>query len=171
MTFKDDAATLGTGTPSGPGTWTFTTSALAAGVHPITAVYSGDSNFAGNTSPVFSEAVESNAGGASTTALTVNGSTGPVTVNFGVALGVPPTQKASFVVTVTGGTDGDSVVLLDGNRQLGTTLTLASGQASYATQLPVGQHNVQAVYIGNGSAGGSSSPGVIIERSPRPKPR
>ena len=171
VTFMDGNTTLGTATPAGAGTWTFTTSALTAGVHPITAVYSGDSNFAGNTSPVFSEAVESNAGGASTAALTVNGSVGPVTVNFGVALGALPAQNATFVVTVTGSTDGDSVVLLDGNRQLGATLTLASGQASYATQLPAGQHNVQAVYIGNGGTGGSSSLVVIIDRSPRPRPR
>jgi hypothetical protein len=169
--FRDGNAVLGAGVSSGAGTWTLTTAALTPGTHSITAVYGGDINFVGSTSAVFTQVVESNAGGLSTTALTVNGATGTVTVNFGVALGVLPAQRANFLVTVTGGTNGDSVVLLNGNRQLGPTLTLAGGQASYATQLPVGQYNIQAVYIGNGSAGGSSSPIVIIDRSPRPKPR
>jgi hypothetical protein len=140
-------------------------------MHSVTAAYGGDGNFAASTSAVFSQVVESNAGGASTAALTVNGGTGTVTINFGVALGVLPAQTASFVATVTGGTDGDSIVLLDGNRQLGPTLTLSSGQASYSSQLPAGQHNVQAVYVGNGSASGSTSAVVNVDRSPRPRPR
>jgi len=171
MTFMDGNTTLGTGTPGGPGVWTFATSSLTAGGHSITAVYSGDGNFATSTSAVFNQVVESNAGGASTAALTVNGATGTVTINFGVAQGVLPAQAANLVVTVTGGSDGDAVVLLDGNRQLGPALTLTGGQASYTSQLPVGQHNLQAVYVGNGSVGGSASAVVSVERSPRPRPR
>jgi hypothetical protein len=162
---------LGAGIPGGPGIWTFTTAALAAGPHAITAVYQGDINFFPSISPVFTQVVESNAGGASTTTLMVNGNAGPVGVNFGVARSVLPAQRANFVVTVTGSTNGDSVVLMEGNRQLGATLILAGGQASYATQLPAGQHNIQAFYIGNGTVGGSSSLVVVIDRSPRPRPR
>src|SRR5947208_16408483 len=50
VTFQDGASALGTGTLSG-GTATFTTSALTAGTHSITAIYGGDANFAGSTSP------------------------------------------------------------------------------------------------------------------------
>lgn len=79
-------------TPLGPatvaaGAATFQTSALALGSHSITAVYSGDGNFAGSTSPVLVEVIvtpnaipgvasisptSANAGGAGFT-LTVNG--------------------------------------------------------------------------------------------------
>jgi hypothetical protein len=48
--FKDGATLLGTGTVSG-GTASFSTSSLSAGNHSITAVYSGDGNFNGSTSP------------------------------------------------------------------------------------------------------------------------
>src|ERR1700674_5047421 len=51
VTFNDGATALGTGTLNG-GTATFVTSGLGAGVHSITAVYGGDANFGGGTSPV-----------------------------------------------------------------------------------------------------------------------
>jgi hypothetical protein len=75
------------------------------------------------------------------------------------------------VVNVTGSSNGDAVVLLEGSRQIGPTLLLNAGQASYATQFPVGQRSIQAVYIGNGSTGGSTSAAVVVNRSPRPVPR
>src|SRR5207253_1485623 len=56
VTFQDGAAALGTGTLSG-GTATFTTSGLTAGTHSITAIYGGDANFAGSTSPVLTQTV------------------------------------------------------------------------------------------------------------------
>ena len=49
VTFKDGETILGSSTLSN-GTATYTTSTLSAGTHSITAVYSGDANFAGNTS-------------------------------------------------------------------------------------------------------------------------
>ncbi|MDV9203194.1 Ig-like domain-containing protein, partial [Streptomyces sp. Wh19] len=48
--FFDGATLLGTGTLSG-GVATFTTSTLAIGTHPLTAVYNGDANFTSSTSP------------------------------------------------------------------------------------------------------------------------
>jgi hypothetical protein len=49
VTFKDGETSLGSSTLSN-GTATYATSTLSAGTHSITAVYSGDGNFAGNTS-------------------------------------------------------------------------------------------------------------------------
>jgi hypothetical protein len=73
---------------------------------------------------------------------------------------------------VTGGNDGDQVILVDGNRPLGPVLPLASGQASYRTQLAVGTHAISAIYFGNGTTeAGSMSPTVIVSRSPRPVPK
>jgi YVTN family beta-propeller protein len=50
VTFKDGAATMGTATLTN-GQATFTNSNLAAGSHAVTAIYGGDDNFNGSTSP------------------------------------------------------------------------------------------------------------------------
>ena len=61
VTFKDGAATLGTGTLNGanPGVATFATTTLnvLGSPHAITAVYGGDSNFLGSTSGAISETI------------------------------------------------------------------------------------------------------------------
>ena len=60
VTFKEGTTTLGTGAVSLVGTVykaTFTTSALAAGSHPIIAVYSGDASFNSSTSPILTQTV------------------------------------------------------------------------------------------------------------------
>jgi hypothetical protein len=57
VTFKDDTTTLGTAFLDGLGQATFTISTLPAGSHPITAVYGGDFNFNGSTSPVLPQTV------------------------------------------------------------------------------------------------------------------
>ncbi len=57
VTFLDGTTALGTGTLTS-GVATLTTSTLAAGSHSITAVYSGDANFATLTSAVLTEAVD-----------------------------------------------------------------------------------------------------------------
>jgi hypothetical protein len=56
VTFKDGTTVLGTKRLSS-GKATLTTSALAAGKHSITAVYGGDADFAGSTSPVLTQTV------------------------------------------------------------------------------------------------------------------
>jgi hypothetical protein len=57
ITFKDGATTLSTSTPNGSGIGTLATSALSAGSHSITAVYTDSSSFAGSTSSTVSQTV------------------------------------------------------------------------------------------------------------------
>jgi large repetitive protein len=60
VTFKDNGTTIGTGTLAAVGNIrqaTFTTSALTLGSHTITAVYSGDADFIGSTSPPLIEVI------------------------------------------------------------------------------------------------------------------
>jgi hypothetical protein len=57
VSFKEGATTLGTGTVNGAGVATFTTAALAAGSHYITATFSGDGSFNGSTSNVLQQDV------------------------------------------------------------------------------------------------------------------
>jgi len=56
VTFMDGSTTLGTGTLSS-GTATYSTASLSGGAHTITAVYGGDSIFAGSTSSPLTETV------------------------------------------------------------------------------------------------------------------
>jgi hypothetical protein len=58
VAFFDESTQLGLGALSA-GSASFTTSALAAGSHAITAVYSGDTNFATLTTAVLTQTVES----------------------------------------------------------------------------------------------------------------
>jgi hypothetical protein len=57
VTFKDGATALGTKTLSSSGQATLKTSSLSMGPHSITAVYGGDTNFAGSTSQVLTQTV------------------------------------------------------------------------------------------------------------------
>jgi YVTN family beta-propeller protein len=56
ISFFDGATPLGTVTVAG-GMATLTTNALTVGLHPITAVYSGDSSYNGSSSPVLTQSV------------------------------------------------------------------------------------------------------------------
>ncbi|WP_172965263.1 Ig-like domain-containing protein [Candidatus Thiodictyon syntrophicum] len=57
VTFMDGAATLGNGPLSG-GTATLSTSVLTAGSHSLSAVYAGDDNYQGATSPALTQVVQ-----------------------------------------------------------------------------------------------------------------
>jgi hypothetical protein len=57
VTIRDGSTALGTGTLNASGVATFATSSLAAGLHPITAAYGGDSNFAASTSTALTETI------------------------------------------------------------------------------------------------------------------
>jgi hypothetical protein len=138
------------------------------GSHTITASYGGDTNFQPSASPSLTQAVTTATGGATTTTLLVNGGSGKP-VYFGYVKGEK--QKANFVVNVAGGADGDSVLLLEGNKQIGPALTLSSGHASFAAQFAVGQHSVLAIYLGSNTAAGSTSSPQTFLRSPMPNPK
>jgi Big-like domain-containing protein len=144
VTFKNGSATLGTGSLSAA-TATFTTTKLTVGTHSITAVYSGDTNFAGSTSPALSQAVNK---AASTTSVvsSVNPS----------ALG----QAVKFTATVkpaTSGTPTGTVTFNDGTTVLGTG-KLSGGKATLTTSgLALGSHSITASYGGDANFTASTS--------------
>ncbi len=109
--FFDGAASLGSAALSG-GTGNFSTSALTAGSHSITAVYSGDGGNAGSTSPVLTQVVNK----------------APLTVtadNFSRAFGAAnPTFTASYSGFVNSEVLGTSGV--SGAPSLTTTATPTS---------------------------------------------
>jgi hypothetical protein len=103
VTFGDGARSIGTGTLNSVGVATFTTSALTAGAHSITAVYGGDSVFIGSTSPLISQTVTPKA-------LTITASNQSKTYGTSLVLG-------TTLFTPSGLVNGDTV----------TGVTLTSG--------------------------------------------
>jgi streptogramin lyase len=171
VSFYDGATLLGSSTLSA-GSAGVNASFSTPGVHNITVQYAGDATHLPSSSAALSEAVESTASNPSATALSVNGSPNnppnPIFVYFGSPNG---RRGATFSVSVTGSSNGDQVVLLDGNVLLGPPLSLTSGVAGYTTDLSIGRHQIITVYFGNTTTVGSAAPVVTIERSPRPHPR
>jgi hypothetical protein len=124
----------------------FTTSALAADKHFITASYSGDSNFStGNSSLI--QIVHASA---SSTKLT--SSTNPST----------PGQQITFTATVAdvppgSGTPTGQVTFLDGTAVVGQVPLDTSGVASFSTSnLSAGSHTINAVYVSDTNFAASS---------------
>ena len=154
VTFNDNAVALGTGTLSA-GVATFVTSALSVGTHSITAVYSGDTNFAASTSSSHSQSVIQRA-----TATALNSSANPSELS----------QPITFTATVSAasGTPTGTVTFKDNAVVLGTG-TLSTGVATFVTSaLSVGTHSITAVYGGdtNFAASISSSlPQSVIQHA------
>src|SRR5207248_1005144 len=101
VTFQDGPATLGTGMLSG-GNATLTTSALTGGMHSITAIYGGDANFTGSTSPILTQTIGKAA--SSTTVASSNNSS---------IIGTAVTLTASVTSPITGTLTG-TVTFQDG---------------------------------------------------------
>lgn len=147
VAFKNGSTLLGSGTISGAGKASFSSSTLKISTGAsITAVYSGDTNFAGSTSPAVVQVV--NKAGTSTAIVSsLNPSTSGAKVTF------TATVKSSTTGTPTG-----SVSFYDGTTKLGT-VSLSSGTAAYSTTaLSVATHNITAVYAGNSDYTTSTSP-------------
>ena len=167
------AATPGSGTPTGSVTFYdgataidsetlangkagFTTSSLAMGSHTISAVYGGDTDFTGSSSPTVAEIVKQDG---ATTAVT--SSTNP-TVHG---------QSVTFTATVTAtppatGTPSGTVTFYDGTTLVDTE-TLVGGIATYTTSsLAVGGHAITVQYAGD--ANFTSSTSAVLNQTVNP---
>jgi len=146
--FLDGATLLASGTLSGAQA-TLATDLLAQGSHNITAVYSGDTNNQGSTSPILVQVVD--AGSASSTTTGLTSSLNPSM--FG--------QFVTFTATVTGASPTGTVQFLDGATLLASG-TLSGAQATLATDLLAqGSHNITALYSGDTNNQGSTSPVLV----------
>ncbi len=151
VVFMNGTQTLGSATLTS-GSGSITTSALALGANSITEVYSGDTNFKGQTST----ATVLTVGQASTTTTISSTPTSPV-------FGQPVTISATVVVVSPGtGTPTGTVTFMSGSTSLGTG-TLTSGVASVTTSsLPVGSDTISAVYSGATDYSGNNSTGTVV---------
>jgi hypothetical protein len=136
VSFMEGQTLLGTGTLSG-GSASFMTSALKVGTNSITAVYAGDSNFAGSTSNVVKQVVVK-----ATTTTTLTSSLNPSQLGQSVTFTAAVTPQ--FSGTVTG-----KVAFYDGKTKL-KVVALSGGVAEFATsKLTAGTHTIKATYNGN----------------------
>ena len=117
---------------------TYTTSTLLGGNHPVTGVYSGDTNYLGNTGALNSPLT---VGQGSATAV-VASSLSPS--NYGVSV--------TFSATVTGpnATPTGTITFLDGAKTIGTGTLDGSGMATMSiSSLVVGDHPITVNYGGD----------------------
>ncbi|MDF3294442.1 Ig-like domain-containing protein, partial [Streptomyces sp. RB6PN23] len=146
VSFFDGATLLGTGTLSG-GVATFSTTTLATGSHSLTAVYNGDTNFSGSTSPVDTQTV-----GKASTTTTANSSPNPS------VFGQPVTLTATVAAVAPGaGTPTGTVTFFIGGIPQ-APVTLSGGVATLiVSTLPVGTRTIRATYNGDSNFTGSTS--------------
>jgi hypothetical protein len=144
VSFMKGTTVLGTGTLSS-GSASFTTSTLKAGTNAITAVYGGDSKFAGSKSKAVSQVVSK-----ATTTTTLASSQNPSKVG----------QSVTFTASVApqfSGTPTGNVTFKDGTTTLGTA-SVKGGAAKFTTKkLTSGTHSITATYNGSTSFTGSTS--------------
>ncbi len=143
VTFFDGTTLLGSRNVTA-GVATFTTSTLASGTHHLSAVYSGDTHVAGNTSLIVDEVIQS-----TTTMTTLTASENPSP--FATAIILTATVDAA-----AGGPPTGTVTFKDGNSVVGTG-TLTDGVATLSTTPTLGTHEYTAVYPGAPGFQGSTS--------------
>jgi len=148
VSFMDGTTLLSTQTMNTGGVATYTTAALTAGVHQITAVYNGDASkqIQGSTSAILSQEVQA------PTSATLTSSLNPSTYGNSVTFTATVSPGGSSAPTGT-------VSFLDGATTIGTgTLAGNPGVATFTTSaFSVGTHPITAAYAGDSNNGASTS--------------
>ena len=146
LTFLDGNKVLGQQRLDGTGAATMTVTGLTAGVHDLTAVYVGDTQFATS-----SRIVETTVTDGTTTTLGLS----PNPSTFG--------QSVTMTATVASADNGagiptGSVTFTDGVNTLGTGTVDGTGKATLSTSaLTVGSHSITASFTGTNGWGNSAS--------------
>jgi PKD repeat protein len=144
VTFNDGTTALGTVSVTS-GSARYTSAPMSAGTHIITAVYSGDATYAGNTSTAITQTVN-----LATTATSLRSSLNPS------ASGRQVTFAVYGIPSAATGTE----TFYDGTTILGS-IPVKPGSARYTTSaLSVGTHTISAVYSGDSVYAGSTTPAL-----------
>jgi Bacterial Ig-like domain (group 3)/FG-GAP-like repeat len=140
--FADGDLTIGSGTVDSTGKATFTTTALAAGSHNITAGFAGSTTFFGSVSSTVGVTVgPAVAGIATTTTLTPSATTAVSGASITFTATVTP---ASGTAVPTG-----TVTFSDSGTAIGTGTLDPTGKATFSiTALAIGSHSITASYGG-----------------------
>ncbi|HTZ75341.1 MAG TPA: Ig-like domain repeat protein [Candidatus Aquilonibacter sp.] len=150
VTFYNAATQVGTGNVNSSGVASITTTSLPTGALSLTAVYSGNTDFAGSTSSATSLTVLV----ATTTTLTAT----PSPATYGQTV----TMTATVAPAPTGSSLG-TVTFYNGATQLGAGSVNASGIATFTTNnLAVASYTLTADYSGNALSAASNSSTVNL---------
>ncbi len=144
VTFMSGTTSLGTAQLTG-GTASLTTTSLPVGTDSITAVYGGDSDFAGSTSAAVSQTVNQ-----ASSSTTLKSSLNPSTSG----------QSVTFTANISGQFSGvatGTVTFNNGNSSLGSGSVSNNMATLTTTALPVGTDTITAVYNGDSNFTGSTS--------------
>jgi hypothetical protein len=144
----------------------FTTSALAAGTHTVSAAYSGDAHVAGSSAALPTQTVNAPTAKATTTALAT--SANPSTVG----------QTVTFTATVSPGTSagtptGTVTFTIDGTAEPPVPLRMVGGrdQAAFSVAtLAPGAHTIVAKYNGDATFAASAVPHPLTQVVAAPTP-
>ena len=153
VVFRDGAAALGTAALMN-GVAALPIPGLAAGNHSITAVYSGDASYQGATSAALVQTVQKAAA-----AVTVGSSPNPS--GFG--------QVVTLTASVSPAGATGSIQFRDGAAALGTAPLVNGVAALPILGLSVGNHSIAAVYNGDASYLGATSPALahsVVKANP-----
>ena len=146
ITFMDGAVTMGTGTLNSSGAATLQTSTLAVGVHTITAIYGGDANFVGSTSPGLTQWI-----GQDPTTTSVYA---PVSASLGQVVNIWATVGNATNADIP---DWESLQFYDGSTFLGEVPLTATYVDFQTSSLGLGTHSITAVFPGDGNFETSTS--------------
>ncbi|MGA7340571.1 MAG: Ig-like domain-containing protein [Terracidiphilus sp.] len=144
VTFMSGTAALGTAQLTS-GAASLTTTALPVGTDSITAVYGGDSSFAGSTSAAVSQTVNQ-----ASSSTTLKSSLNPSTSGQSVTL-------TADISGQFGGAATGSVTFSSGGSSLGNSSVSNNMATLTTTALPVGTDSITAVYSGDSNFTGSTS--------------
>ncbi len=163
VNFLDAGTLLGSGTLTvGPGllsTVTFTTSTLAVGTHPITAVYAGNPNFNPATSAILYQVIQPVSLGTLASVTTLVSDLNPSAPKQLITLTATVAAPGVFVTIPTG-----TVTFLDGANPIGTAILNNFGVATFQTaSLATGIHPLTASYAGSVS---TTAPSILPSVSP-----
>ena len=147
--WMDGSLLLGTSTVDNSGMTSLSLSTLSAGAHNVSAVYSGDQNYASATSQTVSQTVNQAAVTLSTPTSSRNPSLSGQAVTFTTHL--TPTDSVG------------TVTWMDGSTPLGSSPVMTGGVATFSTTLPAGTHGIAAVYSGDANHLSATS-AVMIQR-------
>ena len=141
--FRDGLTVLGSAPLSG-GTATFSTSALSAGSHPITASYSGDSNYSVSLSYVVVQVVKDK----NKPTINLSSSVNPSDVG----------QSVKFTATMSPSSATGTVQFQIDGKNFGSAAGVSGGKATSGstTSLTAGNHNISAVYSGDTTYAGNT---------------
>jgi hypothetical protein len=150
VTFKDGNVVLGTATVELDGKATLSTRFSTKGSHTITAVYSGDDDFAGSSQRLTVQVSAASSRKTTTTALVASTRAAGAgqTVDFTATVSSP----AGTTSTPTG-----TITFFVGKRAVATVTLDAAGQARWTNQfLVAGKFTIRAVYHGDSNFAASA---------------